>query len=157
MADLETFMNRLNAVSSNYIGRLASDVAVQAALVVMADLSERTPADVGTALSNWQVTLDTPASEIIPAYAPSPKGKVIKRVWTHAVDPLATIAANAPSVMDNARSVLSHKQPGQPIFITNNMPYIQLLNSGSSEQAPAGFVDRAELLAAEVVRNVSVG
>jgi hypothetical protein len=33
---------------------------------------------------------------------------------------------------------------GQPqIFLTNNVPYVSLLNQGSSKQAPAGFVEAA--------------
>ena len=30
-----------------------------------------------------------------------------------------------------------------PIFITNNVPYIERLNEGSSPQAPAGFIEEA--------------
>ena len=30
-----------------------------------------------------------------------------------------------------------------PIYITNNVPYINSLNGGHSQHAPAGFVERA--------------
>lgn len=151
--DLATFMDRLNAASSNYIGRFASDVAVQAALAVIEDLTLTTPVDTGTAVSNWQVTLESPSEAVLPAFAPSPKGHKVKGVWVHKIDPLVTLGNNAPSVIEAAKLQLQSKQPGQPIYITNNLEYIQELNQGSSDQSPAGFVERAEIIAEQIAAN----
>jgi hypothetical protein len=41
------------------------------------------------------------------------------------------------------RASIPDTQPGDPIYIANNVPYIQRLNDGSSKQAPAGFVEDA--------------
>jgi hypothetical protein len=53
--------------------------------------------------------------------------------------------------IEQALSAIAARAPGQPIFITNVLPYAELLDQGSSEQAPAGFVDRAVVLARESV------
>lgn len=156
MNDLATFMDRLNSASENYIGRFASDVAAAAALAIVTNLSEVTPVDVGEAVSNWQVALDAPIEEPRTAFSPSPKGKRVKGRWTHSVPTEATRSANAPSVLDAAQDVLSHKQPGQPIFISNNAEYIQELDNGSSDQQPLGFVERAILIGQAVVTSANV-
>ena len=38
---------------------------------------------------------------------------------------------------------INNAEPGETIHISNNLPYIGQLNSGSSKQAPAGFVEKA--------------
>jgi hypothetical protein len=106
-------------------------------------LTEVTPADVGDAISNWQVSIEAPARGVIPAFAPSPRGRMIHGKWTHTVDPQITRSNNAPIAQAKAQAILEGKQPGQSIFITNELPYIKKLDSGSSDQAPAGFFDRA--------------
>jgi hypothetical protein len=135
---------------------IGNRAAINAAVAIVDDLVESTPTDTGTALSNWQITLDQPAEDMRPAFVPSPKGKMVKGVWVHKVDPLATMQANAPGVIEQLNDVISAKQPGQSIFISNNVPYIQRLNEGSSEQAPSGFVERAEILAEQAIRNTLV-
>ena len=39
--------------------------------------------------------------------------------------------------------VLSYQLGQGSIYITNNVPYIDRLNNGWSQQSPAGFVDKA--------------
>jgi hypothetical protein len=141
--DLDNLLTRVGAMSKQVV----DDVA----LSVLNDLVQSTPADVGTALSNWQLTLDAPAADSIPAFAPSPRGKVIDGVWTHTVDPSFTAQANIPAVLDSAKLALSARAIGQTVFISNNLPYIQRLNEGDSTQAPAGFVDRAVILGQQAV------
>jgi hypothetical protein len=89
--DLDNLLTRVGAMSKQVV----DDVS----LSVLNDLVQSTPADVGTALSNWQLTLDAPAADSIPAFAPSPRGKVIDGVWTHTVDPAFTAQANIPAVL----------------------------------------------------------
>lgn len=126
-------------------------MAKQAANAIIQDLALHTPVDQGTAVSNWQVTLDTPATTEIPALAPSPKGRNSSGTWQHSVSPDVTRENNASLLLSSASEVIAAKQPGQTLYIVNNLPYIELLNEGSSEQAPAGFVDRAQVLAQSVI------
>jgi hypothetical protein len=130
---------------------LSNSMAKEAARVIIQDLSITTPVDQGTAVSNWQVSLDTPNLAPIPAFNPSARGRVRKGVWEHSGIPEVTRNNNASEMLAAGNDMINSKQPGQPLFISNALPYISELNQGSSEQAPAGFVDRAEILAKSVM------
>lgn len=146
LLDLADQMDKLSQRLPIFAKKTTEDVA----LTIVNDVTQVTPVDVGEALSNWIISLDAPSVETIPAFAPSPKGRVKDGKWQHAVDPVVTAQNNLPSVLSAATAVLAGRVPGQPIYISNNLPYIQKLNEGSSEQAPAGFVDRAIILGREV-------
>ncbi|MCY1553030.1 hypothetical protein D9M68_894720 [compost metagenome] len=103
----------------------------------MQDLAYKTPVDTSNALSNWQLTLDSPATDEIKPYFPGHMG--------------STQRASAAQTVNEARSRLGAKKPGQPIYITNNVPYIEQLNNGSSKQAPAGFVERSILIGRKLI------
>lgn len=147
-------MDNLLVRITGFRARVTRDVA----LTILNDLVQVTPVDVGTALSNWVLTLDSPflSGLVLPAFVPSPRGRVIKGKWTHAVPPTITAQANVQPTIDAAEIELAAKQPGQTIFITNNVPYIQQLNDGSSSQAPAGFVDRARILGEQAVQRARI-
>lgn len=49
-------------------------------------------------------------------------------------------------------SIASFKLNGQTVYLYNNVPYIGILNMGSSTQSPSGFVERAILTAGIRVR-----
>lgn len=139
LLDLATSMETLKAGLPTRGSQLAKAVAT----AIEKDLTQVTPADVGDAISNWQVTLNEPAIGTVSAFSPSPRGRMIQGKWTHAVDPAITRSNNAPAAQAAALAVIEAKQPGESIFITNSLPYIKKLDSGSSDQAPAGFFDRA--------------
>jgi hypothetical protein len=129
----------------------ANELSKKAAKAIVQDLALITPVDQGTALSNWQASLDIPLLDQRLAFVPSPKGKMIDGVFTHSIAPDVTRQNNATELIAEANAVIESKQPGQTLFIANALAYIQSLNEGSSEQAPAGFVDRAAVLAQSVV------
>lgn len=115
-----------------------SALAVKAATALVSYLAWRTPVDTSTALSNWQVNLNNPATSFINAYAFGDRGS------TQGASAQATIAA--------AQRVLTQKKPGEPIYIVNNAPYIADLNRGSSKQAPPGFVEGGVMIARAELR-----
>lgn len=80
-----------------------------------------TPVDEGTARGNWQASTITPK-----------EGVLERKDKTGS----ATIAA--------MRAEVSGWTPKDdlPAFITNNLPYIQRLNEGHSEQAPPHFIEQ---------------
>lgn len=83
-------------------------------LAVDAALVLNTPVDTGRARSNWIVSLNAPSVLVVdPNKTPDPNGIIASF-----------------KVTDTA-------------YIANNLPYIRRLNEGSSQQAPAGFVDLA--------------
>lgn len=83
-----------------------------------------TPIDFGTAKGNWFPTLGAPSREISDA-----------------------VGANAS--ISRAEALLANAEQVEPLyFITNSLPYIERLNNGWSQQAPANFVEAAVMAAA---------
>lgn len=120
-----------------------SQRAVETAMVVLKVLTERTPVDTSTALSNWQVSLEAPNYSFINAYVPGYLGY--------------TAGQSAAEVLRIGQMILAKKKPGQTIYITNNAPYIRDLNSGSSKQAPAGFVEASVMVGRRQMPKLKLG
>ena len=129
--------NRMDALNAS-IHAAASDTAKKIAETVVSDLAFKTPVDTSEALSNWVVTLDKPNVGTIDPHYPGEFG--------------STQVASAQQTINEARNILKQKKPGQPIYITNNVPYIRRLNDGHSGQAPAGFVERAVLIGRKIAQ-----
>lgn len=111
--DRQRIMHALEAACASTCIRLAVNAH--------AELVERTPRDTGWAKANWIPSLTVPAVGI----AGDPKG-------ISAAESEAGLAA-----------ILAFKLEDGAIFVSNNVPYIQRLDAGSSTQAPAGFVRQA--------------
>ena len=90
-----------------------------------------TPVDTGRARFGWYVTVNAPSSAV-PAKAPD--GWKGRSSGGSEYYPVPNIVSN----MDVGTITINDK-----VFITNNVPYIQKLNKGSSKQAAARFVERA--------------
>ena len=91
-----------------------------------------TPDHSGLERSNWQVSLDAPATGIVSS--PDPSGA-------------ATI--------QRGLSEIEQARPGQSIHITNNLPEVARLNDGSSSEAPRGFAERARQAAEAAIRKTN--
>ena len=115
-------------------GRLTRETAN----VIAGTVVTSTPADVGTAKSNWQAGVNNRPTGTIPAYSPGSKG--------------SSAGINERAAIDRARTIIASYKPGNTVHLTNNLPYIGLLNDGYSAQAPAGFVERALLAGKEFLR-----
>jgi hypothetical protein len=97
---------------------------------------EGTPVDVGTARSNWLVTLQRPATRVIDAHAPGRRLGLNEK-------------ANAEIAKADAReSVARYNETHRSMHVSNNVDYIELLEEGSSRQN-AGFI-RLALLEAQI-------
>ena len=118
-------MSNLDEIISSLKGAI-QDTAKGIATNITEELMENTPVDTGFCASNW-----------IPS-----KG-----------DPFEGLAGSKTSRNDvnvdkgpqqsGLSSLESYTLEDGDIFITNNTDYIQKLNSGSSTQAPAGFIETA--------------
>ncbi len=84
-------------------------------LEIDANLREATPVDTGHARANWVPSIGAPAV--------GEGGE----------------SAHAAGVA----ALLAYKLDQGDLFVTNNVPYIQQLDLGSSKQAPVGFVEVA--------------
>jgi hypothetical protein len=131
MANLLDLAARLETKASD-IKTVASDRAVFAAKELLKTLIYQTPVDTSTARSNWQVSIAAPIFNYIEAYEYGSFGST------------ARVSSQAAIFVGNEK--LKEKKPGQSIFITNNAPYIRDLNSGTSRQAPAGFIEASVLI-----------
>lgn len=87
----------------------------------LGDVVPRTPVDTGHARRNWQVNISAPSGQELPGVDASGQGTV--------------------STGKSKLKASTGRNPFSPVFIENNVPYIGLLNEGSSMQAPAMFVD----------------
>lgn len=115
------------------INKAASDAAIFMAETLVAELAYTTPVDTSQALSSWIVTLEAPSKD---------------RKFPHYYGEFGSSqAASAAETIRLAKEALKNKKPGQAIWITNNQPYIVRLNQGWSQQQPAGFIERAILIA----------
>lgn len=106
-----------------------SRLAVIGAQAMVETLVEITPVDTSEHLSNWQVSLGSPIISPVTPYFPGSLG--------------STRSASSRAAIAEARAVLAHKQPKEPIFVSNLGPAIVDLDGGSSTQFAGGFVPRA--------------
>jgi len=108
---------------SGDIGKFAKDaqeahdkITRAATLELFSSVIKSTPVDTGRARGNWQTAVGTPI-----------EGE-IDRIDQGGSAAIAEVQAKTP------------EGAGQETFMTNNLPYIDSLENGSSKQAPAGMV-----------------
>ncbi len=106
----------------------ASDAVKSAALIINQVVILETPVKSGHARANWQIGLVAP---------------ITKEIDDEDKAGAATIARNNTLIRARTNKV--------DIILSNNVPYINRLNEGSSSQAPAGFVQLAVLAAVAVL------
>lgn len=117
------------------IDKMVQDVAVAALDTVV----HATPHDTGQARANWQVAVRASRPINTPL------------IGHLDYDGDATVAKGTALIRAAKRN------PGQTIYISNSLDYIQALNEGHSTQArPAGFVERAVQAASLVAANAKV-
>lgn len=128
---------------SKELPKKASALSVMVATTLVEELTEITPVDTSNAISNWQVRIGAPVTTERAPYYSGHKGS------TAGMSEDATVIA--------AKITLKRKKPGQLLYISNNAPYIQDLNDGSSKQAPPGFVEGAVENARDLIRYTKTG
>ena len=123
---------RMDRLGGKTIRKGVSKLVQEVAQGIGNTLVDATPVDTGLARSNWRATLSGPASGTIPAYSP---GNALG----------LGEGANASAAKGQQNSVIKRFdiKKHSNIFITNNIPYIGLLEAGSSGQAPGGMVKLA--------------
>jgi hypothetical protein len=130
---MTTVSRRIESNTQNLVKRVAIEVGDV--------LVENTRVDTGLARSNWQGTLDVPAAGTIPPYAPGRRLGLAE-----------TANANAAKSQLRATTARFDLDRNRTIFITNNVPYIGLLNDGSVAETPQNFVEKAVQRGRDVVK-----
>lgn len=149
LADLSNRMAELAAKLDNAVNDITKDAASSA----VANVAKRTPVDVGTARSNWIASLITPSGGTRKAFSPFPsRWRPVPGMFPGG--PISETRNQAGTVW-SAGSVINSRKPGQVIYITNNLPYIGVLNSGSSKQAPGSFVQAGVRATGAELKNIA--
>jgi len=110
--------------------RRSGRAKIGALLEIHAQLVTTTPVDTGHASSNWVPSVGAPNRGIVGSPASPDRAS--------AQTALAEIVAAGGTDGD--------------LYISNNVPYINRLNAGSSDQAPAGFVETAVSVGLAIAR-----
>jgi hypothetical protein len=130
MADLERFARNISVRAQGVKDNV--DILVRkVALATDTAVVLATPVDTGRARSNWQVGIGEAKSGTV---GPQSQAEVLSEAKT---------------------KIDKYKGEGE-IHLTNNLPYINPLNEGSSKQAPSGYVEKAVAAGAAVIRNTRV-
>lgn len=135
------FAKRMDQMADN-VPRAANMLAITVARAILKDLGYVTPIDTSTALSNWNVTIGAPSHSVRGAYYEGRKG--------------SSKSASLQMVLALGDATLKTKQPGQTIWIVNNISYIGDLDNGYSPQFAGGFTTRARAIAERVVSRTGI-
>lgn len=141
MANLASLNAQMEAISAS-LKQEASRCAIETAQKIHQRLVEVTPVDTTNAVSNWDLTLFFPMLSEHEPYYPGFKG--------------STAVSSRGAALREGLNELSAKKPGDPIFISNNVDYINDLNAGKSQQVPPGFIESAILVGKVYARSFKV-
>jgi hypothetical protein len=113
-ASLAEFNRKVNDVTTKLPDEKASIVVKKLLFAGLNGLVNKTPVDTGRARGNWQVTIGSPAEGENKSGDPIARGgEVIEKI----------------------------ERIGSGLFyISNNVPYIEALENGHSDQAPLGML-----------------
>lgn len=126
--DAHSFSIALKTIGKSVPPKLMSQVQRKLLLGALKRIVKRTPVDTGRARGNWQVSQGVPAASV--------------------VDITSKNGVTANAIGD---SVIAGLAPFSLAFITNNLPYIRVLEYG--EYPPPGTARRAQRAFKFVTRN----
>ena len=98
-------------------------------------LTLETPVDTSKALSNWIITLLVPSFVDLPAH--------VQGQWG------STWGESTATGIAELKAALVGRKSGEPIYLQNNVTYIDKLNDGHSSQQPAGWIESVTNIAWE--------
>jgi len=105
----------MQSIVAKVNGRVDTTIR-KATIELFSAVIKGTPVDTGRARANWQCTIGSPHTE------------EVQKTDKEGSSSIADVKATVPS------------KSGQVVWLANNVPYIQKLEYGSSQQAPAGMV-----------------
>jgi hypothetical protein len=141
MTTLRQFADKMRKLDRE-LPQQVNSIVVRAAWAVFVDLVMVTPVDTSKALSNWQPSLSSPVGTELPAYVVGQRG--------------STAGESVQATLDVGAPIIQSKQPGQVLYISNLVDYIEDLNNGSSRQAPANFVERSILIGNHIIQESQI-
>lgn len=142
MVEMNVFGRQVKQTASDFPTRVNRTITQLAGGILQA-LVSATPVDTGHARANWQVGVGFPIEDELGATVRTGPARDARGRFIRGPANSSTVERSAAATIEAGKSTLSLRQPERPIFITNNVPYIERLNEGWSAQAPAGFVQLA--------------
>lgn len=118
--------NEVNLSIEADLSKFTSEQIKATAFTMYSSLIKATPVDTGRAKANWQISFDTPETGT-----------------TEDIDKTRKGGISTKSLSRGAAVLDGNKQKYPTVWISNNLPYILVLNEGTSTQAPAKFVESA--------------
>lgn len=118
--DLQRFADQLGIRITNVVAKIGFDL--------FGRIVKHTPADTGRARASWTIAPNEPDRSVA-----GPEGHASLQ------GPAPNAAAGQAAVKKSSRALASLKGY-DPVWISNNLPYIEALEKGHSQQAPAGMV-----------------
>lgn len=117
--DISDLVGKLPAIAGNQEA-LIQLIAQKMALDALTGVVLATPVDKGRARGGWTV-----------------------EIGSETAGDSATLDKTGSGTISAGSAKITSAKPFEPISISNNVPYIGILNGGSSKQAPAQFVELA--------------
>ena len=146
------------SIASLFKDQLAEEIDMRMQFLgetMISFLQGDTPVDTGFARANWQISVAKRS------YAQGHNQRLIykeiyDRVRTLSKAKRANTIPLPPRYMIGLTRLdtFSSKNGDVALIITNNVPYMRKLDSGSSKQAPKNFIQKAIMLAREEVKNL---
>ena len=125
--NFRAFSAEIGHFAEHDVPQAVQDVTAKIGLQALRGVVNKTPVDTGRARGNWQASLGSPVASTTNAKDPSGEAPLASSAQT------STYSREAPTVLS--------VPPFGTIWLSNNLPYIQRLESGTwSGQAPHGMV-----------------
>lgn len=138
MATLLDLQKRMTA-KADTVADVGNEAKKHVANAVVRYLINITPVDTSQALSNWQAAVGMRAASSIKAYYVGKAG--------------STQGSSSEKAIEEAANAIALAKPGQPIYLSNLLPYIRRLDGGSSTQHPGGFVHASVIVGRLALRD----
>jgi hypothetical protein len=130
IAGLKQFQKELDDFYRNSVPEAHGKIVRKVSLQILSGVVQETAVDTGRARGGWTVTTGSP-SEIVP---PLREG--------HIEEKKAESIVLTETINKGWDKIHSAQPMKEVIWVTNNVPYIEDLEDGSSKQAPDGMVQR---------------
>ena len=129
MSTMKGFSKRIIQIAAG-VEQNSNALVRKTVITVASAVALRTPVDTGRARANWRTQVGSALTAQPGAFPAGSKGST-------------EAAAAGQAIAEAVRAVDGFNKSGTPVFISNNLPYIEALNRGSSTQAPEGFIESA--------------
>lgn len=129
--DFRDFDRKVKVFTTKVTPEQVLTVQRSISLVALGQLTKRSPVDTGRFRASWTVAVTNPDISVKP---PPTKAKRKSKTRRRASE------FPAPNINEADSKLKAELVPYQIVYLNNSLPYSELLEQGSSAQAPQGVV-----------------